>query len=52
METLKQHPTLSIAEVAHLTGTKQQELRDAQLNMLRAKLKRDSVLWETNNYGR
>lgn len=52
MELLKQHPTLNIAEVAHLTGTKQQDLRDAQLKMLRTKIKRDSEDWDKPNYGR
>lgn len=45
MEKLKQHPNLSIAEVANMFGLKTEDLRDEQLNCIRCHVKRDSILW-------
>lgn len=45
MKTLKQHPHLTIEEVAKLTGQDRKQLRDEQLEFVRKHVKRDSVKW-------
>lgn len=52
MDRLKQHPDLTIAQVANKYGIEYNRLRDAQLEFLRNNLKRDSPLWEVSAYGR
>lgn len=52
MERLKQHPDLTIAQVANMYGLNTDDLRDEQLQWLRNNLKRDNPLWEAKNYGR
>lgn len=52
MDRLKQHPDLTIAQVANMYGIEYNRLRDEQLQWLRNNLKRDNPLWETKNYGR
>lgn len=52
MDRLKQHPDLTIAQVANKYGIEYNRLRDEQLQWLRNNLRRDNPLWETKNYGR
>lgn len=52
MERLKQHPDLTIAQVANKYGLNTDDLRDEQLQMLRNNLKRDNTLWDDQRYGR
>lgn len=46
MDKLKAHPNLSIKEVAEKYQVTVSSLRDAQLKMLKSKIKRDSPLWD------
>lgn len=52
MEELKKYPYNSIREVSLKTGIKLEELRDAQLNMLRSCVKRNSKNWDIQGYGK
>lgn len=52
IEHLKKYPKKTIKEVAILTQSKVEDLRDAQLHMLRNCLNRNSELWRVQGYGR
>lgn len=52
MEYLKKYPDMTIAQVARLCNISESILRDEQLAFLRSNLKRDSKLWDAQNYGK
>ena len=52
LRLLKENPHSDLNQVAVKTGVELDKLRDAQLEMLRRHLKRDSKLWALNAYGR
>jgi hypothetical protein len=52
LELLKKHEDLDLFAISRLTGITFKALSEAQLQMTRTHIKRDSVVWDLVNFGR